>query len=80
MSERAGASKTAFWGETDDTEALQHYRTLLDTIDDGIYRLDADERLVSVNNVIVEITGYTREELLGEHVSVLFGDDSATIR
>ncbi|SDJ46365.1 PAS domain-containing sensor histidine kinase [Natronorubrum texcoconense] len=79
MSERAGASETAFWGETDDTEALQHYRTLLDTIDDGIYRLDADERLVSFNDAILEITGYTREELFGEHVSVLFGDDSATI-
>ncbi len=79
MSERAGASEKAFWGETDDTEALQHYRTLVETIDDGIYRLDAEARLVSVNDAIVEITGYTREELLGEHVSVLFGDDSATI-
>ncbi|WP_290810997.1 PAS domain S-box protein [Halovivax sp.] len=79
MSERAGASETAFWGVADDAEALQRYRTLVDTIDDGIYRLDAEDRLVSVNDAIVEITGYTREELLGEHVSVLFGDDSGTI-
>lgn len=80
MGERTGASEKAFWGETDDTEALQYYRTLVNTIDDGIYRLDAEGRLVSVNDAIVEIAGYTREELLGEHVSVLFGDDSATIR
>ncbi|ADD03914.1 sensor box histidine kinase [Natrialba magadii ATCC 43099] len=49
------------------------------TIDDGIYRLDGDSRLVSVNDALVEITGYTREELLGEHVSVLFGGDSVSI-
>ncbi|UTF54721.1 PAS domain-containing sensor histidine kinase [Natronosalvus rutilus] len=79
MSERAEASETTFWGDTDDTEALQHYRTLINTIDDGIYRLDAEGRLVSVNDVIAEIAGYTREDLLGEHVSVLFGGDSATI-
>jgi PAS domain S-box-containing protein len=79
MSERAGSSEATFWGDMDDTEALQHYRTLMDTIDDGIYRLDAEGHLVSVNEIIVETTGHTREELLGEHVSVLFGDDSATI-
>ncbi|AGB38630.1 PAS domain-containing sensor histidine kinase [Natronococcus occultus] len=79
MSERAGSSEATFWGDVDDTEALQHHRTLLDTIDDGLYRLDADGRLVSVNDVLVEMTGYTREELLDEHVSVLFGGDGATV-
>ncbi|MCU4974017.1 PAS domain S-box protein [Halobacteria archaeon AArc-m2/3/4] len=79
MSERAEASETAFWGDADTTEALQYYRTLVETIDDGIYRLDTDDRLVSLNDALVESTGYTREELLGEHVSVLFGDDSEAI-
>ncbi|WP_276256831.1 PAS domain-containing sensor histidine kinase [Halomontanus rarus] len=51
----------------------------MNTINDGIYRLDADDRLVSVNDVIVETTGYTREELLGDHVSVLFDGDSVMI-
>ncbi|MXV61920.1 PAS domain S-box protein [Natronorubrum sp. JWXQ-INN-674] len=79
MSERAGSSETTFWGDADETEALQHYRTLVDTIDEGIYRLDADGRLVAVNDAITEMTGYAREELLGEHVSVLFDGESATI-
>ncbi|MCU4925215.1 PAS domain S-box protein [Halobacteria archaeon AArc-dxtr1] len=79
MSERADPSEMAFEENTDDTEALQYYRTLVSTIDDGIYRLDAEDRLVSVNDAIVESTGYMRNELLGEHVSALFGDDSATI-
>ena len=79
MSDRVGGSETTFWGDTDDTEALECYRSLVDTIDDGIYRLDAERRLVSVNDAIVDLAGYTRAELLGEHVSVLFGGDSATI-
>ncbi|WP_252699650.1 PAS domain-containing sensor histidine kinase [Natronosalvus vescus] len=79
MSDRAGSSEMAFWGDADDSEALQHYRTLIETIDDGIYRLDTDGRLVAVNDVILEMTGYTREDVLGEHVSVLFDGDSGTI-
>ncbi|ELY95015.1 PAS/PAC sensor signal transduction histidine kinase [Natrialba hulunbeirensis JCM 10989] len=79
MSERDRSSELGFWGETDDTEALEHYRALINTVDAGIYRLDADGRLVSVNDAIVEITGYTRDELLGEHVSVLFGGDAVPI-
>ena len=79
MSDWAESSEISFWGDIDDTDALHYYRTLINTIDNGIYRLDAQNRLVSVNDLIVEITGYTREELLGEHVSVLFGANSATI-
>ncbi len=79
MCERDGASERSFWGETDDIEARKHYRSLINTIDDGMYRLDAENCLVSVNDTLLETTGYTRTELLGEHVSVLFGDNSATI-
>ncbi|MFP8956477.1 PAS domain S-box protein [Natrialbaceae archaeon A-CW3] len=68
-----------FWGDADDTEALQHYRTLIETIDDGIYRLDIEGRLVAVNDVILEMTGYTREDVLGKHMSVLFDGDCAMI-
>ncbi|ELY50070.1 PAS domain-containing sensor histidine kinase [Natronolimnohabitans innermongolicus] len=67
------------WNDADETEALQHYRTLLNALDDGIYRLDTEGRLVAVNDDIVEMTGYAREDLLGEHVSVLFGGDSVRI-
>ncbi|USZ67540.1 PAS domain S-box protein [Halorussus salilacus] len=71
MSNRAGGSESAFWGDADESEALQRYRTLVNAIDDGIYQLDRDGHFVAVNEVIVETTGYTREELLGEHVAIL---------
>ncbi|OLZ41721.1 PAS domain-containing sensor histidine kinase [Natrinema saccharevitans] len=74
MSTRAGADGDAFWGDADDGVALERYRTLVNTIDDAIYQLDADGRFVAVNDVIVEATGYAREDLLGEHVSLVFAD------
>ncbi|SFG33194.1 PAS domain S-box-containing protein [Halopelagius inordinatus] len=75
MSERADASDSAFWGDADDTEARKRYQTLVDAIDDGIYRLDAEATVVAVNDAVVELTGHPREELLGEHVSAVFGAD-----
>ncbi|GAB3035508.1 PAS domain S-box protein [Natronobiforma cellulositropha] len=44
---------------------------LVNNVGDGIYQLDARGRFVAVNDVIVEMTGYSRDDLLGEHVSVV---------
>ncbi|WP_226008233.1 PAS domain S-box protein [Natrinema salinisoli] len=74
MSTRAGCPDEEFWGDVDDDEALHRYRTLVNTIDDGVYQLDSDGHFVAVNDVIVETTGYSREELLGEHVSLVLTD------
>ncbi|MFP9191530.1 ATP-binding protein [Natrialbaceae archaeon A-CW1-1] len=71
------APDTPFQDYTNDSEALQHSLTLLNTVQDGIYQLDAEGRFVAVNDVITETTGYTRNELLGEHVSVLIDDVDA---
>ena len=81
MSERAGTGDDEFWDDADDGDALQRYRTLVNAIDDGIYQLDAGGRFVAVNDVIPELSGYDREELLGEHVSTLLdAADVATIQ
>jgi PAS domain S-box-containing protein len=81
MSERAGTGDDEFWDDADDGDTLQRYRTLVNAIDDGIYQLDAEGRFVAVNDVIPELSGYDREELLGEHVSTLLdAADAATIR
>lgn len=74
MSERAEATEMVFWEDANDTEARKRYQTLVNTIDEGIYQLDAEGYFVAVNDVIVELTGYAREELLDEHVSVLLED------
>ncbi len=80
MSKRAEASGTAFWGDIDDTEARERYQTLVNAIGDGVYQLDADGQFAAVNDVLVEMTGYAREDLLGEHVSELHDDCPALER
>lgn len=71
MSDLQVKPDATFWGETDDAAALQGFRTLVETTDDGIYRLDADGRFAAVNDAFADLTGYAREELLEEHVSIL---------
>ncbi|WP_276256726.1 PAS domain S-box protein [Halomontanus rarus] len=75
MSTRPDATEGAFWGDANADVALQRYRTLVNTVDDGIYQLDAAGRFVAINDIIVEMTGYTRDELLGEHVSLVLEDN-----
>lgn len=74
MSDQTPSVGVPFWGDVDDAEALQRYRTLVDAVDDGICQLDAEGHFVGVNDVIVDTTGYSREELLGEHVSLVLDD------
>ncbi|MHC3438410.1 PAS domain S-box protein [Natrialbaceae archaeon A-gly3] len=75
MRDRTG-TEDAFRGDTGESGEAQSYRAMVNTLEDGLYRLDADARLVAVNDAILELTGYAREDLLGEHVSFLLsGDD-----
>ncbi|WP_076609035.1 PAS domain S-box protein [Natronorubrum thiooxidans] len=71
MSERTEPSNTEFWPAGDDRTALQCCQTLVDTVAGGVFRLDVDDRLVAVDDTLLELTGYAREDLLEEHVSVI---------
>lgn len=73
MSERAEEG-AAFWGNVDTDVALERFRTLVNVVDDGIFQLDEAGQFVAVNDVLVEWTGYAREELLGEPVSLVFDE------
>ncbi|WP_254863906.1 PAS domain-containing sensor histidine kinase [Halovivax gelatinilyticus] len=75
MTNRSGDADAGFWREpADESVALARYRTLVNTVDDGIYQVDADGRFVAVNDVICELTGYDRSALLDEHVSIILPD------
>lgn len=52
---------------------LERYRTITETLPDIVYTLDRDGRLTSINAEDPP-TGHTREELIGEHVSVVMDD------
>ena len=53
---------------------LERYETIVETISDGVYALDADERFVMANDAFLEMTGYDRAELMGRHASVVHSD------
>ncbi|MDS0476922.1 PAS domain S-box protein [Natrinema sp. 1APR25-10V2] len=58
-------------------QELAKYETIVETIDDGIYVKDEDGYFTMVNEAYAELTGYTREELVGAHASLVV--DEATI-
>jgi PAS domain S-box-containing protein len=61
-----------------DSSGLTHerYETILETIRDGVYVLDETGEITWVNDVLTTEfdTGYTREELVGTHVSKLLSE------
>ena len=77
MTGRADTNTEAggFWGDVDADTALRRYETLLETIGDGVCQLDAEGRVVAVNDVVLEQTGYDREALLGRHVETLYREE-----
>jgi PAS domain S-box-containing protein len=60
------------------TNELRRYETMIDTVADGIYALDGDDRFVAVNDAYLEMTGYEREELIGAPAATVTGPALAT--
>lgn len=53
-------------------EALKRYwQTVVEIIHDGIMLVDLDGSIVSVNQALTDISGYSQEELLGQPCSIL---------
>jgi len=50
--------------------------TILKTVPDMIYVLDAEFHFTFANNAMVNVTGYDREELLGAHASLVFDEET----
>jgi len=50
---------------------LQQYRTMVETIGDGVYTLDENLRFGTVNRGLAELTGYSKAELEGKHLEEL---------
>ncbi|MDS0259342.1 PAS domain S-box protein [Haloarcula sp. S1CR25-12] len=53
---------------------LEEYERIVETVADGIYVLDEDDRFQQVNDAFVSMTRFDRTELLGSHASAVFGD------
>ncbi len=49
------------------------YKSVLDSISEGVMTLDGDWKILSWNKAAERITGYTKEEALGQECAQLFG-------
>ncbi|MFC4407898.1 PAS domain S-box protein [Haloarchaeobius iranensis] len=58
-------------GRTDHERVLERYKRMIETVGDGIYALDADERFIAVNTAFSTIVGYDRDELIGMPASTV---------
>ncbi len=54
---------------------LEQAKTMVETVEDGVYVLDEQFRFVAVNEAYAELTGYDRDELTGAHASLLVDED-----
>ena len=52
-------------------EMNTYWKTVVDTIHDGIMIVDEDGVIVSVNQAFERITGYSKEEMVGKPCSML---------
>lgn len=57
-------------------QSEERFRSLVQTIPDIVYRLDADGKIIFVNNA-VKYLGYEPEEMLGRHFHVLLHPEDA---
>ncbi|MDS0477908.1 PAS domain S-box protein [Natrinema sp. 1APR25-10V2] len=52
-------------------QELERYEQLVETIWDGAYALDENDRFVLVNEAFCDLVGYDRDELLGGHPTLI---------
>ncbi|WP_121743586.1 PAS domain-containing protein [Natronorubrum halophilum] len=50
---------------------LKRYERIVETVRDGVYALDPDDRFVLVNQGFCDLVGYDRETLLGAHSTLI---------
>ncbi|OLZ42688.1 hybrid sensor histidine kinase/response regulator [Natrinema saccharevitans] len=55
---------------------LERYETIIEALGDPVYTVDDDGRYTYVNDAYAAMTGYEKDEIVGEHVSVLLDDES----
>lgn len=52
-------------------EELTLYKTMVETVPDGVYAMDDDLHYIAVNDGMAELTGYPKEAIEGSHMSLI---------
>ena len=53
---------------------------IFNTTADGIMAIDSNAHIIGINKAVEELTGYTREELIGRHIRELGVKDKSTLK
>jgi len=53
------------------TRELQRYEQIIETVEDGVYVVDREGRFTMVNEAYCELTGYSRQQLVGAPTSLV---------
>ena len=53
-------------------ESEQNYKTVVETMSDGLIRLDVNGNIIFANKKLLSMLGYSKEELLSKNVSEIF--------
>ena len=53
-------------------EHLEYLKTILDSVADGVFTVDAEMYITTFNRAAEEITGYTTREAVGRHCYDIF--------
>ncbi|MFC7232985.1 PAS domain S-box protein [Saliphagus sp. GCM10025308] len=56
------------------SQELERYKTIVETVNDGIFVVDDDGYFLLVNDTYAKMVGYSRDELVGSHSSMLIED------
>ena len=60
-------------------ESEQRFRRLVETMNEGLIILDSDRHIVYVNKHLEEISGFSAEELVGQHIGVFFSPEASKL-
>ncbi len=71
LADRAGVDWAQAAARRELRRTAEELSTVLETTDEGVYGIDTDGAITLINRAALEMTGFTREELLGSNSHVL---------
>ncbi len=60
-------------------QKIEQYQNLFEATPSGIVLEDANGIILDVNQALIKIFGYTREELIGQHISIFTTDNTKSL-
>ena len=61
-------------GEHQRQRELERQERIIETVGDGVYAIDENSEFVMVNKAFCEMVGWEREELLGQHATMVYDE------